>query len=62
MVYHLELFKEIAERNSFGSEEWLLRLRAVIAGTKLEKCCFGCSAYLEAERAVSRVRATAEKA
>ena len=62
-VHYLELFEEIAERNSFRSEEWLLRLRVVVTGTKLEKCCFGCCTYLEAKRELLvAYRTTAERA
>ena len=53
VVHYLELFEEIAERNSFRVEEWLLRVRVAVAGTKLEKCCSRCHTYSDAKREIA---------
>eukprot|EP00117_Sycon_ciliatum_P021255 scpid12026/ scgid6192/ len=50
ITMYLELFEDVATQNGFTKDEWLIRLRVAVVGTRLEKSCKGCRRYDDAKR------------
>ena len=55
---YLELFEDVAAQN-----QYLIRLRVAVAGSKLESACYGCSTFADAKRELLTAHGkTADKA
>ena len=60
---YLELFEDVAKQNEFSDDEYLIRLRVAVAGSKLEGACYGCNTFAEAKRELLMAHGkTADKA
>ena len=63
IINYLELYEDVATQNQYDDDEWLIRLRVALAGSKYERSCRGCRSYTDAKREILKSYGlTAEKA